>query len=68
MFDGYYNEYTGYMQFAGGLVHRLVAKAFLPNDEGLEQVDHGNFDKTDNRLENLSWVTRKKNNLAEHAQ
>lgn len=62
VFDGYYNEYTGYMQFAGGLVHRLVAKAFLPNDEGLEQVHHRNSRPRDNRLENLAWTTRAENN------
>lgn len=43
------------------LIHRLVAEAFIPNPLKLSDVNHLNGVKTDNRVENLEWVSRSRN-------
>lgn len=43
------------------LVHRLVAETFIPNESGLETVDHIDFNKSNNHMSNLRWMTRADN-------
>ena len=42
-------------------VHRLVATAFVPNEDGLEQVDHIDQNKTNNAAWNLRWASSAQN-------
>lgn len=43
-------------------VHRLIAKAFIPNPLNYEQINHKNEQKDDNRIENLEWCSSFYNN------
>lgn len=42
-------------------LHRLVAKAFIPCETTLQQVNHKDGNKENNHVSNLEWVTMDKN-------
>lgn len=52
----YKNGYKNYF------IHRLVAIAFISNEQNLPCINHINEIKNDNRKENLEWCTVKYNN------
>lgn len=44
-------------------VHRIICQTFLDNPENKPAVNHKNFVRSDNRLENLEWCTFKENTI-----
>lgn len=47
-------------------VGRLVGIVFIPNPENKPEIDHINGVRTDDRVENLRWTTRKENDNNPH--
>ena len=50
---------SGYVQAGKRLVHRMVAACWIDRPDGANHVHHINHIKTDNRAENLEWVSAK---------
>ena len=54
-------HYGKYVIIAAGYLHRLIAKAFLPNPENKPEIDHIDGNPSNNCIENLRWVSHSEN-------
>lgn len=60
--DGYMTSKLCYLGKCRRLtIHRLVAKAFIPNPDNCTQVNHIDGNKMNNNIKNLEWVTAARN-------
>jgi hypothetical protein len=59
------NKTAGYIQFRlngkTSYKHRILAEQYIPNPDRLEQIDHKNGIRSDNRLINLRWASPSEN-------
>ena len=65
---GYNQVCIGHKPRKTVLVHRLVAKAFIPNPDNLPFIDHKDRDRGNNNVDNLRWCTRRDNNCNKSKQ
>lgn len=59
--DWYYSVWLSFQKAKRFRINRLVALTFIENINKKTEVNHKNWIKSDNRLENLEWCTRWEN-------
>jgi hypothetical protein len=59
--SGYFSVGLSNIKTKSFEVHRLVAKAFIPNLENKPEVNHKDGDKLNNNYWNLEWATHSEN-------
>ena len=61
--DGYrrFCMYDEEMNRRDRYCHVLIATEFIDNPNNYTEINHKNFDKLDNRIENLEWVSHEEN-------
>jgi hypothetical protein len=42
-------------------VHRIIANTFIPNPNGYTEINHKDYDKTNNCINNLEWISSTNN-------
>lgn len=55
------NKKLGYKILAKDYLHRIVAELFISNPDNKQCVDHIDTNRSNNRIDNLRWVTRQEN-------
>lgn len=60
--NGYLQVSIAHGKHTDTSVHRIVAKAFIPNPNNYKYVNHKDENKHNNNVENLEWCTMKYNN------
>jgi hypothetical protein len=57
---------TKYKVAKNYFIHRLAAITFIPNPKNKPFVNHINWIKSDNNIENLEWCTQSENMMHAH--
>lgn len=65
---GYFSHLVCYVTGKNGkrkqvrkYIHRLVCENFISNPNNLPQVNHKDFDKSNNHVDNLEWISKADN-------